>query len=359
MKITHITTTPFRLPLFAPLRWGRNHIMPDVHHVLVRVALSDGSEGVAEALPRPTIYGETVSSVQSIIAEQIAPRLIGQAVTDYFPHLGAIKNNHTAKGAVDIALQAAVAQSKGVSLVEHMGGTQTRVRVSYILGLGELDTVLADARRVYEQGVRVLKVKVGRDWEADLRQIRALQDEFGAEMALYADANECFTAVDAAQRLDELHEMGLLYCEEPLPVEQVPERTAVRAGEHLPIIADDSCFTQRDLHRELALNTFDILNIKTARTGYTESMAMLAMAHQAGKGLMLGSQAASALGASRTAVLAAHPAVAHPSELSFFLKLKEDIVTTRPRIAHGYLAVDSLTAVAIDEDLLREAASKG
>ncbi len=52
--------------------------------------------------------------------------------------------------------------------------------VSYILGIGDDDTVLAEAQQVFDQGVRVLKVKVGRDWAADLRRIEALQTLFGS-----------------------------------------------------------------------------------------------------------------------------------------------------------------------------------
>ena len=35
----------------------------------------------------------------------------------------------------------------------------------------KMNTVLAEAERVFAQGVRVLKVKVGRDWEEDLARI--------------------------------------------------------------------------------------------------------------------------------------------------------------------------------------------
>ena len=41
------------------------------------------------------------------------------------------------------------------------------------------------------------------------------------DLRLYADANECLTAEAAATQLAELRAMGLLYCEEPLPVEEV------------------------------------------------------------------------------------------------------------------------------------------
>jgi L-Ala-D/L-Glu epimerase len=354
--ISHISTTPFRLPLHAPLQWGKNYRMDEIRHLLVRVRLSDGAEGVAEALPRLMIYGETLTTMRHIIHEEIAPRLLGQPVTAYFARFQGIQYNYAAKAGVDMAVQAAWAQSKGVSVAAHLGCTPTPLRVSYILGIGSPSEVLEDAQRVVAQGVRVLKVKVGRDWEADLRQIVLLQEALGAGVALYADANECFTPENVAYRLGVLQERGLLYCEEPLPIELVRERTAVASTpQHLPIIADDSCFTPRDLTRELALNSFDILNIKPARTGYTASLAMLGQAQAAGKGVMVGSQAGAALGAVQAGFIAAQNGVEHPSELGFFLKLREDIVTHRPEIRDGYVSLAELTAVQLDETLVKSA----
>ena len=373
VTIQNISTTVFRLPLHGQLQWGKHSVLNELQHVLVRVRLSNGAEGIAEAPPRPTIYGETAHSITSIIAHELNPRLIGRSAHDLSP-LHQIKNNHTAKGAIDIAVQDALAKSKGIGLAAHLLkmnreiggcklGTEQRsisqtIRVSYILGIGDDDTVLAEAQRVFEQGVRVLKVKVGRDWDADLRRIRALQEVFGEEVAIYADANECLGLETAVSQLCQLAEMGVLYCEEPLPVEQLQDRAALRHGNYLPIIADDSTFTERDLRRELMLDTFDILNIKTARTGYTESATMLALAQAAGKGVMIGSQASSALGTARAGQFAALPGVDHPSELSFFLKLKEDVVRKRPLIHNGCISVAELEQVEIDQDLLREATVK-
>lgn len=360
LTIKDISTAVYRLPLHGKLQWGKHSVLDEVRHVLVRVRLSDGAEGVAEAPPRPTIYGETVTSITSIIEQELKPRLIGQPATD-LSAMYQIKNNHTAKGAIDTAVHDALAQSKGITLLEQLQvasalrTTHDARRVSYILGIGDDNTVLAEAQRVFEQGVRVLKVKVGRDWEADLRRIRALQTMFGGQMAIYADANECLGIDTAVAQLTQLAEMGVLYCEEPLPIELIQERAALRAGNHLPLIADDSTFTERDLRRELALDTFDILNIKTARTGYTESLQMLALARQAGKSVMVGSQASSAIGTARAGTFAALPGVDCPSELSFFLKLKEDIVGVRPSIENGLMDVRQLAKVRIDENLLREA----
>ncbi len=354
VTIANITTTVFRLPLREPLRWGKHSVLDELRHVLVQVILSDGAYGMAEAPPRPTIYGETVYSICSIIEHELKPRLLGHSAHD-LSSMAQIKNNHTAKGALDTAVQDALAQSAGVSLAEYLGCAGTAILVSYILGISDDASMLAEAQRVFDQGVRVLKVKVGRDWSADVRRLRALLTQFGGAMQLYADANECFVIENAATRLDQLREMGILYCEEPLPVEQIQARSRLQSGQHLPIIADDSTFTERDLRRELALDTFDILNIKTARTGYTASKKMLALAQQASKGVMVGSQASSALGTARAGLFAALPGINHPSELSFFLKLKEEIIVNPPPIHEGVIQVADLLNVKIDPDLLKAA----
>jgi L-Ala-D/L-Glu epimerase len=355
LHIAAISATPFRLPMHGELRWGKSSALSEVRHVLVAVRLDNGATGYAEAPPRPTIYGETVHSITGVIAHELAPRVVGAPLTQVQSRLHEVKYNFAAKGAIDMALHDALAQSKGVSLAEHLGVTAERVQVSYILGIGDRASVLAEAQRVYEQGVRVLKVKVGREWDEDLARIRELQALFGDAMTLYADANECLAPGEARWKLAHLHNLGLHYCEEPLPVELLGERAALRATEAMPLIADDSCFTVRDLGRELAFDTFDILNLKTARTGYTESRRMLEMALAAGKGVMVGSQASAGLGTVRAALFAGLPGIDHPCELSFFLKLKEDIIDRPIALHNGFLALADVLQARIDPDLLRAA----
>jgi hypothetical protein len=71
---------------------------------------------------------------------------------------------------------------------------------------------------------------------------------------------------------------------------------------------------------------------------------------------MIGSQAGSTIGIARAAVFAALPGIEHPSELSFFLKLKQDIVTQPLALHDGCLALADALAVRVDAALLRAAA---
>jgi L-alanine-DL-glutamate epimerase-like enolase superfamily enzyme len=346
--IQRITARPFRLPLRGALRWGKTSELAVLEHVLLEVELSDGALGRAEVPPRPSIYGETVGTVLAAL-EYLRPKLIGleaddpEALQQVFSGFPA---NLTVKAGLDIALWEAWARGEGQELGQVLRPRQHRVRVSYILGIADEEEMLADARAVCEAGVRVLKVKVGRDLGGDLRRIRSLRERF-PDVELYADANETLNPEGAAEYLRAWAEAGLLYVEEPLPVEQVAARRALRGLGLLPVIADDSALTLRDLRRELELDTFDVLNIKPARSGYTASLEMLDLARKADKGVMLGSQALSSFGAYQTALLAFQEGVSEPCELAFHLKA-EGRFCDFPAFREGWLYWEDLRGCSFD-----------
>ncbi len=357
VRITRLEGIAYRLPLHGALAWGAHSRLSAAEHVLVRVHLDDGTVGEAEAPPRPTIYGETVASVLGIL-KHLEPAFVGLDITDEAAIEAArrsVAQNLTARGALDMALWDARQKAAGRSLFDVLLGPQPRVRVSYILGISTPAEMLAEARRVVEGGVRVLKVKVGRDHARDLSVIEALRIEFGDAVQLYADSNETLTPELAAAALDAMREAGLTYVEEPLPVRLLRERQALKASGSLPIVADDSCFTPADLERELAFDTFDILNIKTARNGFTDGLAMLERARQAGKGVMIGSQASSGLGTLHAALLSTQAGVTEPCELSFVLKVQHDLLNYPIEFEDGWLDVAALRDHTVDEEKLRAA----
>jgi L-alanine-DL-glutamate epimerase-like enolase superfamily enzyme len=344
--IQRIITQPFSLGLKGKLSWGKASKLEALEHVLVRVLTDEGYQGIAEAPARPTIYGETPESIEAIIHHHLAPKLVGLELYDQAAlakALNSVANNHTARGALDIAICEARAASQGTKLFDAWRGPLEHIRVSFILGISDLTTMLSEARSILGQGVSVFKIKIGRDAQHDEAIVKALQNEFaGEDVILYADANEGLSAATAAQDLERLAKLGLAYVEEPLPVHLIKARVALKREGILPIIADDSCFTLYDLERELDFDTFDILNIKTARTGFTVSEKMLELSCRAGKGVMIGSQASSGLGSLQAAIFASRSGVTHPSELSFPLKLQEDTLEKRLAFEKGFLKMSGL-----------------
>ena len=344
--VAQVVTRPFQLALKGALRWGKAGELTRLSHVVVSVFDDAGHVGSAEAPVRPTIYGETVSSVGAVIRDHLAPALVGLAVDDTEAQqevLARIPNNHCAKGALDTALCELRARAAGSTLFEAERGGADHIEVSFILGIGSLETMLNEAETIYEQGVRVFKVKVGRSAAHDARVLGALQRTFaGGGVTLYADANEGLSPETAAKDLERLARLGVVYVEEPLPVHLLRARAALKKENVLSIVADDSCFTLPDLEQELDFDTFDILNIKTARTGFTVSQKMLDLACSAGKGVMVGSQASAGLGTLHAGVFSSKAGVTHPCELSFPLKLERDVLNAPLTFAGGFLEVSRL-----------------
>jgi L-Ala-D/L-Glu epimerase len=355
LKISNLEIIPFRLPLKGTLAWGKFSSMNVAEHALVKVTLENSVWGIAEAPPRPTIYGETIASMTGML-EFLKPRLLELEIDDadvIKSILSSVPNNNVLKGALDMALWDARVKSNGSDLFATFAGPNSNIGVSYILGISDGSTMLEEAKRVIEAGVRVLKVKVGRNYTKDLDVIQELQTQFSSVgVRLYADSNETLEVESAPKILEAMRGAGLMYVEEPLPVRQIRARVNLRKLEILPIVADDSCFTKADLERELDFDTFDILNIKTARNGFTESLEMLKLAHMAGKGIMIGSQASTTLGTVHAAIISSRSEVTHPCELSFFLKLEAEIINRIPTIAGGMLNLESLHGIEIDPDFL-------
>lgn len=344
--IQRINAEPYNIPLKNTLKWGRDHQLKHLDHALIRVELSDGSVSIAEATPRPTIYGETQASVIHIIEQYLAPMLIGKTISDFdsianLSHrVELIKSNNTAKGALDMALHHALAQSQSKALSDYLRTSQHRIQVSYIVSTGNPNDVFRDIESAYGAGVRVFKVKIGKDIPQEVDTLRQLIENY-QDADFYVDANQTLTIDNAPQILNTLYELGVIHCEEPLPIHQLKQRQHLCEKTEMPLIADDSAFTLNDLHRELDFNTFDILNIKTPRTGFSQSEAMLKLCSKQGKSVMMGSQASSLLGCLYAATFAGKSGVDCASECTFFLKTDVDL-SDAPKIIDGYLAMEDV-----------------
>lgn len=346
-EITGIRTHMLRLPLRGALRWGAGSELLELEHVLVSLETAGGVRVLSEAPIRPTIYGETVASVREVVERVLAIRLVGRDLFE--PALVSLIDvmpfNFAARSALDTAVWLARSAASGSTLAEDVAATRDGARVSFILGIDAPAAMVREAERIVAAGVRVLKVKVGRDEKADDAVLTALRHSLSGEgVTIYADANEAYSPGRALARLEALADRGVAYVEEPLPVRLIRARAELRKASPLPIIADDSCFGPGDLERELDFDTFDILNVKPARSGVSASLAMMERAAAAGKGVMIGSQAASGLGTVHAAALALRPEVDHPCELAFPLKLERDSLERPLVYRDGWLSVAELEA---------------
>lgn len=359
MRITAIETVPYALPSRRPLSFA-NGAVKTAEHVLVRVHTDAGLTGIAEASPRSMTYGESPHSVVASVRDWFAPQLIG--LDPRHRERGRVKyahviGNNTARAAIDIALWDVVAKAEGVSLFDRLGGYSEEVDVSHMLGMGAPSEVAAEAEEMRKRhGIRAFKVKVGLAAARDVEVFHAVRSAVGPDALLYVDANHGWTASEALRAVNAMAPGDLAWVEEPSPAADRVGRRWLAERLEVPIAGDESCITVRAAAHELAEGNCQIIALKTARTGITDSQRMLGLVEGMGAQIVVGSQLEGALGVAANLVFAAaHCATAAtPAELTHHLRLQNDILVDMPEIKDGKLRVPNGPGlgVAIDEQKL-------
>ena len=360
MKIIHVEVIPFKIPYLAPLKWGVAGYLDAAEHVLVRIHTDEGIVGMAEATPRPTIYGESQASILFAIKNWFEPMIIGldpNHTEKIWARLDTIHWNPTAKGAIDLALWDVAAKARGIPLWEILGGSSDRLPVSWMLGMRSIPEMIQEAVDMRGKGFKAFKVKVGTDPEKDIQVIKSLRGNLGNDVLIYADANMAYSVSTAIRTIKKMEEYGLAFVEEPVPVWDWRGRLKVARNLSIPIMGDESVFTPQDVAREIDLGAIGIISIKTPRTGYTLSMKIVHLAEMAGIPCLMGTQAETGVGTLASAHFgAARRNVSYPSEISFFLGLKDDLLVEPIVLKDGVIELPKHpgNGAILDEEKLKK-----
>jgi L-Ala-D/L-Glu epimerase len=356
VKIVRIEAIPFAIPYRKPLRFASGEVSV-ADHVLVRVHTDDGVVGVAEAPPRPYTYGETQESIVAVVERLFAPELVGLTLLEretVHARMDRTVGNPAAKAAVDMAIWDALGRTLDLPVTALLGGCTDRMRVCHMVGFSSDAEMVAEAERVRDRhGIRVFKVKVGRrPVELDVGACRALRAALGPDVELYVDGNRGWTPSEAARALDAMADLDLTLAEELCPADDVLGRRWLTARTTVPTVADESVPTPADVTRELLAGAATMISIKTARTGFTTSQAILRQCEGLGVEVVMGNQIDGQVGtACSVAFGAAHRATSRRAgELSNFLDMSDDLLTEPLQITGGELAVRPGPGIGIDID---------
>jgi L-alanine-DL-glutamate epimerase-like enolase superfamily enzyme len=139
---------------------------------------------------------------------------------------------------------------------------------------------------------RRLKLKLGGGDGLDVERVRAVRA--ATELPLMVDVNEWWSLEEALEALPQLAELGVEYCEQPLPARDDGGKR-LKAESPIPIYVDEDCHTLADVGTcaEIAHG----INIKLAKSGgIREAIRMAHAARALRMGVMLGCMLESGLG---------------------------------------------------------------
>jgi L-alanine-DL-glutamate epimerase-like enolase superfamily enzyme len=244
---------------------------------MVRITCDDGSQGTGYTYT----IGTGGSSVVALIADHLAPRLLGREADEieaiwkdlfFATHataVGAITS--LALAAIDTALWDWRCRRTGVPLWRAAGGAQARVPVYSTEGGWlhlPLETLVKESVEAKAAGFRGVKIKVGRAHVGeDVERLRAVRDAVGAGFEIMTDANQCFTVAEAIRRARHYEALDLAWFEEPLPAEDLGGHVRLAASTSLPIAVGESIYSIQHFREYLQRDACSIVQADVARIG--------------------------------------------------------------------------------------------
>ena len=296
-------------------------------------------------------YGhETALTAEHILAEFMAPAVVGESVGDPrdFPALiKRFRGNHHARAGLEAAVWDAFAKTNDLRLTDCFAhyapaGHESEGRATVGVSIGiqpSLEATVAVVSQRLAEGYGRIKLKIKRGWDVEVaRAARAAHPD----ILLMLDANSDYQPGDA-EHLAQLDAFDLLMIEQPLAHDDIYHHGHLQRRLKTRVCLDESVKSASDLNIALQVGAIGILNLKPARVGgFTESLEMYRICAENDLPLWIGGMLE--IGVARAANLsfAALPAVNLPSDISATDRYFAADLTEPPFV----LGPDSALAVA-------------
>jgi len=259
----------------------------------------DGITGYGEATPIER-YEESAESALAFV-EEAAP-LLGDdpfALDAIGSRLAERPGEQAAKAAIDAALHDLIGKLVGLPVWKLLGLERAGPPTSWTIWLGDPDDMARRAEKVRGRFKR-LKLKLGGGDGLDVERVRAVRGM--SDVPLQVDVNEYWSFDEALEALPRLQELGVEYCEQPLPAGD-PDGPELKRRSPLPIYVDEDCHVLADV--PACAERAHGLTVKLAKSGGIREAVRIAHAGRAlGLGLMLGCMNESGLAVSAGAQVA-------------------------------------------------------
>jgi len=170
----------------------------------------------------------------------------------------------------DMAAWDAVARAAGLPLARLLGGTTAPIPAynSNGLGLGPIERLGEEARRLLEGGFKAVKLRLGRDrLEDDLAAVHAVKRVLPTGVELMTDFNQALTVNEAIRRGRALDGEGLSWIEEPVVYDDWAGQARITAELATPIQIGENFWGPRGMATALASKACDLAMPDAIRIG--------------------------------------------------------------------------------------------
>lgn len=269
MTIQHTEIYKLSIPMHPfTIATGTMHFAQNIY---IRIHTNDRLTGHGECSAFPMIAGETQNTCFEM-AKDFAALWKGKdplAIEDRMNELHAFTAfNSTIKSAFDMALFDIAAQHAGQPLYKFLGGEQKKeLETDLTIGIGTPEEMAAQAKDFVERGVRIIKIKLGKNATEDVERVKQIREAAGEAITLRIDANQGWDYEDALFALQSVYNYDIELCEQPMRYWNDHRLPMLTSYSSIPIMADESVFDHHDAERLIEAKACTYVNIKLAKSG--------------------------------------------------------------------------------------------
>jgi L-alanine-DL-glutamate epimerase-like enolase superfamily enzyme len=245
VKIERVDVRRLEIPLVRPYRLSFGPVT-QYDTIVVEIFGDDGRRGFGEATLLTGYTDETIGE-SHVLAREIAGELPGTTATAACARMQALGARAPF---VATAFHTALDMALAHPLLVRSESARVPI-VGLLQGDGEAD-LRDNFERLLADGYRTVKVKVGFDVEDDARMLATVQRVVVGRAAVRVDANQGYTADEAAAVIERLDPAGIELFEQPCAAgDWDAHRAAVAAAARtgLPLMLDESIYGIADVER--------------------------------------------------------------------------------------------------------------
>jgi muconate cycloisomerase len=270
-KIKRVEPIAISLPMLKPMKMA-GVLIASADNVLVKIETDDGHIGWGEAASAPTMTGETMASM-TIAVRYMAPALAGCALANVEQANAlmdqAMYGNNAAKAAVEMAWHDALGKVTGKPVYELLGGRRRkRVPALWMLGTGNADADVEEAKQKCSAGYVAYKIKVGVDSpQADAERTRRICAALGTGNLISADVNQGWSVEQAVMYVRAVADTTLDFLEQPVRGTDLAGMAQVAAASRIPIGFDEGAHSLADIARHHEMRAASGGSLKAIKLG--------------------------------------------------------------------------------------------
>lgn len=296
-------------------------------NIEVKLTLENQAVGYGEASPSFRVNGEKPEMIMAL-ENFVKEMLIGMDVKEYkkiFQITDKLFATPSLKAAVQYAVLDALSQETGLEVYQLLGGTTKQIETDKTVGIDTLENRIADAKKIFEAGFKVIKIKVGENLEEDIEAMYEIYKvSKGAKYIV--DANMGYTPKQAVEFANQVYQAGIdiAVFEQPVYMSDIDGLRFVKFNVPFPVAADESAKTKFDVLRLIKEEAVDYVNIKLMKSGISDALSIVELAKSANIRLMIGCMGESSVGINQSVHFALGTGAFDFCDLDSHLMLKEE-----------------------------------